>query len=82
MPEDVINAVKIYREQRRKVRRIKKEMKATKACRENWHIVRQTKLRDAKVARLTQAKIKLEARIKEMQPMGWQEFLQVLPTLL
>ena len=82
MPEGVINAMKAYREQRRKLRQIKKQLKATKAHREYWHMVRRTKLRDAKIVKLKQTKSKLEARINEMQPTGWQEFLQVLSMLL
>ena len=78
MPEEAVNAVQAHREQRRKVIRIKKEMKATKASREYWHIAGQKKLRDAKIVQLKQKKSKLEARINEMQPTGWQEFLQVL----
>ena len=78
MPEEVVTAVQAHREQRRKVVRIKKEMKATKASREYWHIAGQKKLRDAKIVQLKQKKSKLEARINEMQPTGWQEFLQVL----
>ena len=77
MPEDVTKAIKVYREQRIKLRQIKKEMKATKASREYWHIAGQKKLRDAKIVQLKQKKSKLEARINEMQPSGWQEFLQV-----
>ena len=78
MPEDVTKAIKVYREQRIKLRQIKKEMKATRASKEYWHMVGQTKLRDAKIAQLKVKRSKLAARINEMQPTGWQEFLQVL----
>ena len=77
MPEEVVNAVQAHREQRRKVIRIKKEIKATRASKEYWHMVGQAKLRDAKIAQLKVKRSKLAARINEMQPTGWQEFLQV-----
>lgn len=79
--EEVTDAVQAHREQRRKVLRIKKDMRATKASKEYWQVVGMTRLRDAKVARLDKKRSQLAARINQMQPTGWQEFLQVVKVL-
>lgn len=80
-PEEIAEAVNAYSKQRRKVVKIKKEMKSTKASNEYWQVVAMTRLRDANIAKLDKKRSKLVARVNRMQPTGWHEFLQVVNVL-
>ncbi|KAH7365328.1 hypothetical protein KP509_18G021200 [Ceratopteris richardii] len=81
-PEEMIKIADSFSKQRKRVIKVKKEMKGTKASKEYWQIVAMTKLRDANIEKLEKKRSKLVARLDQMQPTGWQEFLQVVNVLV
>lgn len=81
VPLELLEAEVLYKKQRKKISRIKTEMRGTRASREHQQALGMEKLKEAKIAELEKKKSQMLKRISQMQPSGWKEFLQVVKVL-
>ncbi|KAK8967906.1 hypothetical protein KSP40_PGU005431 [Platanthera guangdongensis] len=75
--EEYIDAVKCYREQQTKVSRLKKKLTNTKGFRNFKRIMDMVNFNKEKIVRLEARSHRLTRRIKQIEPSGWKEFLQI-----
>lgn len=71
------DAVKCYKDQRNKVSRLNKRITYTKGYKEYKKIMDSAKFTEEKIQRLKVRSKRLIARIEQIEPTGWKEFLQV-----
>jgi septal ring factor EnvC (AmiA/AmiB activator) len=76
------DAVECYKQQRRKVSHLKKTIKSTKGFKEFQKIIDMRNFTKEKIERLEARSRRLTRRIKQIEPTGWKEFLQVTMHLL
>lgn len=76
------SAVQQYKEQRRKVSQLKKKVTSTSGFREFKKIIDATNFTKEKIKRLKARSDRLINRIKQIEPSGWKDFLQVIHTLV
>ncbi|XP_078430901.1 DEAD/DEAH box helicase isoform X2 [Wolffia australiana] len=74
------SAVESYREQKKKVSRLKKRITGAKGFKEFKRIIDQVNFTKEKIQRLDARSKRLIKRIEQIEPSGWKEFLQVTPT--
>ncbi|RLM78407.1 DEAD-box ATP-dependent RNA helicase ISE2, chloroplastic [Panicum miliaceum] len=71
------DAVECYKQQRRKVSHLKKTIKSTKGFKEFQKIIDMRNFTKEKIERLEARSRRLTRRIKQIEPTGWKEFLQI-----
>lgn len=71
------DSVRCYKEQRRKVSRLKKKITNTKGFKEFKKVIDLTNFTKEKIERLEARSNRLVKRIEQIEPSGWKEFLQV-----
>ncbi|OEL23840.1 DExH-box ATP-dependent RNA helicase DExH15 chloroplastic, partial [Dichanthelium oligosanthes] len=71
------DAVECYKQQRRKVSHLKKTIKNTKGFKEFQKIIDIRNFTKEKIERLEARSRRLNRRIRQIEPTGWKEFLQV-----
>ncbi|KAF8775958.1 hypothetical protein HU200_004093 [Digitaria exilis] len=71
------DAVECYKQQRRKVSHLKKTIKNTKGFKEFQKIIDMRNFTKEKIERLEARSRRLTRRIKQIEPTGWKEFLQI-----
>lgn len=71
------DAVESYKEQRRKVSRLKKKITNTKGFKEFKKIIDMRNFTKEKIERLEARSRRLTRRLEQIEPTGWREFLQV-----
>ncbi|XP_047324710.1 DExH-box ATP-dependent RNA helicase DExH15 chloroplastic [Impatiens glandulifera] len=75
--EAYLSAVECYKDQRRKVSRLKKRIVRTEGFKEYRKILDMTKFTEEKIERLKARSSRLLNRIEQIEPSGWREFMQV-----
>lgn len=71
------DAVQCYKEQRKKVSRLKKKIASTKGFKEFKKVIDMMNFTEEKIKRLKARSNRLVRRIEQIEPSGWKEFLQV-----
>ncbi|XXG63174.1 hypothetical protein AAC387_Pa05g1419 [Persea americana] len=71
------NAVQQHKEQRRKVSQLKKKVTGTNGFKEFKKIIDATNFTKEKIKRLKARSDRLINRIKQIEPSGWKDFLQI-----
>ncbi|XP_062222073.1 DExH-box ATP-dependent RNA helicase DExH15 chloroplastic [Phragmites australis] len=71
------DAVECYKQQRRKVSHLKKTIKSTKGFKEFQKIIDMRNFTKEKIERLEARSRRLTRRIRQIEPTGWKEFLQI-----
>eukprot|EP00267_Zea_mays_P021926 XP_008646225.1 DExH-box ATP-dependent RNA helicase DExH15 chloroplastic isoform X2 [Zea mays] len=71
------DAVECYKQQRRKVSHLKKTIKATRGFKEFQKIIDMRNFTKEKIERLEARSRRLTRRIRQIEPTGWKEFLQI-----
>ncbi|PUZ77512.1 hypothetical protein GQ55_1G377800 [Panicum hallii var. hallii] len=71
------DAVECFKQQRRKVSHLKKTIKSTKGFKEFQKIIDMRNFTKEKIERLEARSRRLTRRIKQIEPTGWKEFLQI-----
>ncbi|KAL6911461.1 hypothetical protein ACP4OV_000266 [Aristida adscensionis] len=71
------DAVECYKQQRRKVSQLKKTIKSTKGFKEFQKILDMRNFTKEKIERLEARSRRLTRRIRQIEPTGWKEFLQI-----
>ncbi|CAD6249557.1 unnamed protein product [Miscanthus lutarioriparius] len=71
------DAVECYKQQRRKVSHLKKTIKSTKGFKEFQKIIDIRNFTKEKIERLEARSRRLTRRIRQIEPTGWKEFLQI-----
>ncbi|XP_020090516.1 DExH-box ATP-dependent RNA helicase DExH15 chloroplastic [Ananas comosus] len=71
------DAVESYKEQRRKVSRLKKKITNTKGFKEFKKIIDMRNFTKEKIERLEARSRRLTRRLEQIEPTGWREFLQI-----
>ncbi|GLT86371.1 hypothetical protein SLE2022_045140 [Rubroshorea leprosula] len=71
------DSIEHYKEQRKKVARLKKKIARTEGFREYKKIIDMTKLTEEKIKRLKARSNHLINRMEKIEPSGWKDFLQV-----
>ncbi|KAK3159048.1 hypothetical protein QOZ80_2AG0145010 [Eleusine coracana subsp. coracana] len=71
------DAVECYKQQRRKVSQLKKTIKGTKGFKEFQKILDMRNFTKEKIERLEARSRRLTRRLKQIEPTGWKEFLQI-----
>ncbi|KAH0459665.1 hypothetical protein IEQ34_012479 [Dendrobium chrysotoxum] len=75
--EEYQDAIDGYREQRKKVSRLKKKMTSTKGFKEFKRVLDMVNFNKEKIERLETRSHRLTRRIEQIEPSGWKEFLQI-----
>ncbi|PKU79842.1 DEAD-box ATP-dependent RNA helicase ISE2, chloroplastic [Dendrobium catenatum] len=75
--EEYQDAINCYREQRKKVSRLKKKMTSTKGFKEFKRVLDVVNFNKEKIERLETRSHRLTRRIEQIEPSGWKEFLQI-----
>uniref|UniRef100_A0A0D9VKT4 Helicase ATP-binding domain-containing protein n=1 Tax=Leersia perrieri TaxID=77586 RepID=A0A0D9VKT4_9ORYZ len=71
------DAVEFYKQQRRKVSQLKKTIRSTKGFKEFEKIIDMRNFTKEKIERLEARSRRLTRRIRQIEPTGWKEFLQI-----
>ncbi|XP_040377451.1 DExH-box ATP-dependent RNA helicase DExH15 chloroplastic isoform X2 [Oryza brachyantha] len=71
------DAVECYKQQRRKVSQLKKTIRSTKGFKEFQKIIDMRNFTKEKIERLEARSRRLTRRIRQIEPTGWKEFLQI-----
>ncbi|EES07290.1 hypothetical protein BDA96_04G260200 [Sorghum bicolor] len=71
------DAVECYKQQRRKVSHLKKTIRSTKGFKEFQKIIDIRNFTKEKIERLEARSRRLTRRIRQIEPTGWKEFLQI-----
>lgn len=71
------DAVECHKQQRKKVSQLKKTIRSTKGFKEFQKIIDMRNFTKEKIERLEARSRRLTRRIRQIEPTGWKEFLQV-----
>ncbi|XP_072981204.1 DExH-box ATP-dependent RNA helicase DExH15 chloroplastic [Typha angustifolia] len=77
LSQEYQGAVECYKEQRRKVSRLKKKITSSKGFKEFKKIIDMRNFKKEKIERLNARSRRLTRRINQIEPTGWKEFLQI-----
>jgi hypothetical protein len=75
---DLVKAERRLSDQRKLVSKLRKQLRATQGHRETKLLMGLQKMQIEKISRLQAKTARISARISQMQPTGWKEFLQVV----
>ncbi|CAK9235184.1 unnamed protein product [Sphagnum troendelagicum] len=78
---DLVKAERRLSDQRKLVSKLRKQLRATQGHRETKLLMGLQKMQIEKISRLQAKTARISARISQMQPTGWKEFLQVVKVL-